>query len=202
MASVQRLCCLRRPTHEQVWCLGPAAAPRRQRRPRDTRSPSLPTPSQIPGRSHGRAGAPRLQAGDQPALSARWLGGWVVGWVGGLQAERNGWVRCCPAMLRLLLSGSVCFGWCEGRRAVAPRRQQRSDPQPAVPAPGSETPAFRWKDYAPRVFQRLRQGFGIDNRWPAGTGEGAQHERRWGSLASRGGGHVTTVEGRGGRGGL
>ncbi|PSC76693.1 Phosphatidylinositol 4-phosphate 5-kinase 2 [Micractinium conductrix] len=29
--------------------------------------------------------------------------------------------------------------------------------------PGSETPAFRWKDYAPRVFQRLRQGFGIDN---------------------------------------
>lgn len=29
--------------------------------------------------------------------------------------------------------------------------------------PGAETPPFKWKDYAPRVFQRLREQFGIDN---------------------------------------
>ncbi|PRW20830.1 Phosphatidylinositol 4-phosphate 5-kinase 2 isoform A [Chlorella sorokiniana] len=29
--------------------------------------------------------------------------------------------------------------------------------------PGSETAPFKWKDYAPRVFHRLRQSFGIDN---------------------------------------
>lgn len=29
---------------------------------------------------------------------------------------------------------------------------------------GSETEPFKWKDYAPRAFHRLRQSFGIDNR--------------------------------------
>ncbi|KAL4451483.1 hypothetical protein ABPG75_007145 [Micractinium tetrahymenae] len=28
---------------------------------------------------------------------------------------------------------------------------------------GAETPPFKWKDYAPRVFQQLREEFGIDN---------------------------------------
>ena len=31
------------------------------------------------------------------------------------------------------------------------------------PRAGSETAPFKWKDYAPRVFHRLRQSFGMDN---------------------------------------
>ncbi len=34
---------------------------------------------------------------------------------------------------------------------------------------GSETAPFKWKDYAARVFHRLRQSFGIDNRCEAGS---------------------------------
>lgn len=35
---------------------------------------------------------------------------------------------------------------------------------------GKNSPAFKWKDYSPQVFQRLREIFGIDNKVRAAFG--------------------------------
>lgn len=47
------------------------------------------------------------------------------------------------------------------------------------PPAGAETPPFKWKDYAPRVFQRLREQFGIDNRQAAQGQAQAEFQRAW-----------------------
>lgn len=55
------------------------------------------------------------------------------------------------------------------RRCIAVPRllpDRYCGPLPSEPTPlaaGAETGSYKWKDYAPKVFQRLRQAFGIDN---------------------------------------